>query len=448
MKKGDVKRVSRREFLRRTGGLTFGIASTGPFFLFPERTQAQRKTLKILRWRHFVPAHDEWFDGAFAKQWGQRHETEVIVHYVPIEKIHARAASEVRARKGHDLVLFPSPPARYERFVIDHREVYRAVFPRQGQMIRLAHRSTYNPRTKKYFAFADSYVVAPFLYRRDHWAEIGYSFGPTTYDGLRRGARQIRERLGIPCGLGLAPNLDSNVWLHGLLWSFGASVQDAEGHPILHSRQTIEALKYVKALYQESGTPEVFRWRRDSNDRALLRGRVSCTVDAISLIRQAERLSDTSARHILPNPTLRGPEAWLICPHITSCYAIWTFAENPEGAKQFLVDLTDQLRVVFKVSAYCHFPCFPKTVPKLKIHLENDPRAEPHHKYATLEDALVWTRNIGYPGYATAAIDEVFNAFIVPRMFAAVAKGRRSPEEAAAMAEKRVRRIFEKWNNR
>jgi multiple sugar transport system substrate-binding protein len=85
-------------------------------------------------------------------------------------------------------------------------------------------------------------------------------------------------------------------------------------------------------------------------------------------------------------------------------------------------------------------------VPDLKVQLENDPTANPPHKYAALQDALLWTMNIGHPGYATAAIDEVFQTFVIPNMFAAVAKGALSPEEAASAAEKEVKRIFEKWD--
>lgn len=448
MTKGKTKDISRRDFLKRTTGVfSVGIASTGPFFLFPEQAQARQKTLRILQIKHFVPGYERWFDDALAKEWGRKHNTRVVVDRVSLVEINARVAAEVNARKGHDLVMFPSPPARYERHVIDHAEIHQEVAGKQGQIIRLGHRSTFNPRTRKYFALADSYIPTAFIYRRDYWTRIGYSFGPSSYDSLRLGAKQIRQTLGIPCGLGLAPELDSNVWLHGLLWSFGGSVQDARGHVTINSKETIEALKYVKALYQESETSEVFRWNPDSNDRAMLDGKISCTVNAICISRQAEREKFDMSERIMINPALRGPARWLACPHVISCYVIWRFAKNQQGAKQFLVDLVDNLGAAFKASGFCNFPCFPKTVPDLKTQLEKDPSANPHYKYATLEDALVWTTNIGHPGYTTAAIDAVFNSFLIPKMFAAVAKGQLSPEDGAAAAERQVKQIFETSNS-
>ncbi len=40
---------------------------------------------------------------------------------------------------------------------------------------------------------------------------------------------------------------------------------------------------------------------------------------------------------------------------------------------------------------------------------------------------------------------EVFNKFVIPRMFISVAKGELSPEDAALMAEAEITKIAEKW---
>ena len=62
-----------------------------------------------------------------------------------------------------------------------------------------------------------------------------------------------------------------------------------------------------------------------------------------------------------------------------------------------------------------------------------------------LGNVLEWTTNVGYPGYATAAIDEVFNTFVIPTMFAKVARGQETPENSAKAAEAEIKRIFAKW---
>jgi multiple sugar transport system substrate-binding protein len=62
-----------------------------------------------------------------------------------------------------------------------------------------------------------------------------------------------------------------------------------------------------------------------------------------------------------------------------------------------------------------------------------------------LSDVLTWATNIGYPGYATAAIDEAFNTFVIPTMFAKAARDEMTAEAAVKAADTELRRIFAKW---
>ena len=48
--------------------------------------------------------------------------------------------------------------------------------------------------------------------------------------------------------------------MRAIMYSFGAHEQDAEGNLTINSPQTLEALKFVKALFEETMTPEVLAW--------------------------------------------------------------------------------------------------------------------------------------------------------------------------------------------
>ena len=242
--------VSRREFVRLTGAGALA-AGVGPAFLFPGRAQAQQKTLKILQWSHFVPAYDTWFNGTFTKEWGQKNNTNVVVDNINLVDLGTRAASEVSAQKGHDLFMFLSPPAAYENVTIDMSHVYQEVEKKHGKKIELAHKSTYNPKTKRYFAFSDAYTPDPGNWHKDWWTEAGYPNGPDTYEDLRVGGKKIRDNSGHPCGVGLAQELDTSMAMRAILWSFGGAEQDEAGNVTINSKETIEALKYVKALFQD-----------------------------------------------------------------------------------------------------------------------------------------------------------------------------------------------------
>jgi len=124
---------------------------------------------------------------------------------------------------------------------------------------------------------------------------------------------------------------------------------------------------------------------------------------------------------------------------------VWKFAENKEGAKQFLVDLIDNSRTIFEKSASCNFPIYQDTVPNLINRLSKDPNGGPNYKYEELKDALKWTRNVGHPGCASPQSMEIFESFLIPRMFNSVVKGELAPEDAARAADKEAKLIYEKW---
>ena len=439
-----MSNASRRDFLK----LAAATAALGPFFLFPDRALAGRKTLKVAKWAHFLPEFDQWFVNVLVPDWGRQNDTKVTVDVIPVEQIRDRAFAEVEAGKGHDLFIFPWPPAEFFRHVIDHGEIYQAVAPRYGAIQQLAHRSTFNFETKTYFAFADFWIPSPLHFFHDYWKQIGLPLGPGTYGSLFGGGKTIRDRFGIPCGLAFSPTLEGNITLHTILYAFRAWLLDGNGNVLFNKNAfAVTALKYLQALYQSSGTPEQLTWPSAGNVRAMLSRKSSCSMNGISLLRQAEKESPELAKNIRLQPPLIGRNGMGITalPHVTNCSAIWKFARNPEGAKKFAGDLIDSSRAGYDQSKGCNLPIYPKTVPDFIVRIEKDPQADPPYKYAQLQDALHWTPNLGVPGVPTPAYMEIFNSSVVPRMVARMLKGEQTPEDAAAAGATEMQRIVDKW---
>ena len=230
--------------------------------------------------------------------------------------------------------------------------------------------------------------------------------------------------------------------------SFGASVQDAEGRLILKSEQTIEALKFVKALYRETMTDEVFAWDASSNNRMMLAGRGSLAANAISITRAGENQKNPVADRIWLAKAAKGPVRRIGLNHLMDAYVIWNFAENIEGAKQFLVDYVAQSREVFIKSQFYNFPCYPTTVPDLDQLISHDALATPPDKYAVFKDVSEWTVNVGFPGYANSAIDQIFSKWILPRMFAQAASGKATLQGALDQGYEETKQIYQTWRAR
>jgi multiple sugar transport system substrate-binding protein len=352
----------------------------------------------------------------------------------------------VSAQKGHDLFMFLWPPPVHEDQVIDHRDIYEECERKYGKPIDLAIKSTYNPKTKKFYGFSDSYVPDPINYRKDLWDDVGVS--PDSWEKILEGGRKIKQKHNIPVGIGLASEIDTNMAMRAIMYAFGSSEQDAEGNPSLKSAATLEAIKYVKALYQETMTDEVFTWDASSNNRFMLAGKGSLALNAISVTRTGENEKIPVAEQIWLAKAAQGSVRRIGLEHVMDVYVIWKFAENIDGAKQFLVDYLGNFRRGFLASEFYNFPCFPQTVPDLSPLISHDPKATPPDKYKVLEDVLDWATNVGYPGYANAAIDEIFSTWVISTMFAQAAAGRLTPEDAMQQADQEVQRIFKKWRER
>jgi multiple sugar transport system substrate-binding protein len=231
-----------------------------------------------------------------------------------------------------------------------------------------------------------------------------------------------------------------------VMYSWGAHEQDEAGNLVLKSKQTLDAIKFVKSLFEETMTPEVFTWDTSSNNRWMLAGKASMAVNAISITREAENKEKTDiSRKIQLARALHGPVRAIGLEHVMACYVVWKFSENIAGAKKFLVDYTTTFKQAFLASQFYNFPSFPKTVPDLKQIIAKDDRAHPPNKYKVLDDVLDWATNVGYPGHANAAIDEIFNTWVLNVMFAKAAAGALTPEEALGEADAACRRIFSRW---
>ncbi|HEV8674621.1 MAG TPA: extracellular solute-binding protein, partial [Methylomirabilota bacterium] len=210
--------VSRRDFIKATGA---GALATGlgANIIVPGRAQAAKKTLKILQWVHFVPAYDEWFNKKYIQEWGAKNDTEVTVDNIGIAGLSARAAAEISAQKGHDLFLFNWPPPSLEEQTVDMKDVVQECERKFGKPIDLAVKSTFNPKTKKYFAFSPSFTPDPVNYRQDLFGQVGMPHGPASWDDVRQAGAKIKKQAGNPVGIGLAQEIDTAMAMRTIMYA-------------------------------------------------------------------------------------------------------------------------------------------------------------------------------------------------------------------------------------
>ena len=443
------KGLTRSDLLRRAGVATAAVAvggATAPAaFAGPLRytRRALKGSLSIVQWSHVVPEYDTWFD-TWADTWGTANDVQVTVDHVSNTLLPALAATEARAQRGHDIFGFLSPPAAYEAQVINHAAIVSQIEGKVGSYGDLGRRSTYNPRTNAYFGVSDAFVPDPLIWRFDLWNAIGES--PATWEHVRSAAPQLKAS-GHPIGIGQSNELDSNLALIAFMLCFGSYIQDESNALTIDSKTTIEAVRFMADLYRGGGDEQIFGWNPASNNQFVLSGKGSMILNAISAIRTAEALQLPFANDLWIWPVPGGPAARLGLPQYTGVYSIWKFSKNVDAAEKFVVDLCVGYKQATVASNLFNFPSFPGAYPVKQIYRaaaadKNPPRG----KYSILTTiASKYTRNIGYPGYANAAVDEVLNRYLIPQMFAQVSQEKMTPAESVRSTGKQMKQIWARW---
>src|SRR5438477_12405209 len=405
------KGMDRREFVTQTGAAAAAVV-LGPTIW----VKRQQKTLKIIQWSHFVPAYDAWFD-KYAKDWGTAKSVDVTVDHIALADLTTRANAEVAAQQGHDLFQFLSPPGAFEPQVLDLADVMKEARRRHGPLIDLCRRSTNNPVTRKWFGFSDNYVPDPGDYLKSIWTEIGMPDGPSTWEDLVTAGPQIKAKhpeIQIPIGIGMSQELDTNMATRAMLWSHDGSIQDANENVVLKSDHALEALNFAKRLFEAGMNPSVLSWNAASNNQALNARQTSYILNSISAYRTAQDNQLPIADDIFFVGALKGPRGtrWA-SEHVMGIYAVWKFAESPDAAKKFLLDLIAHYRDAVMASKLYNFPAYPGSVaePRLpvaarpadgnrwleKVTAEDPFGSKPPNKLQPIATAVDWATNIGHP---------------------------------------------------
>jgi multiple sugar transport system substrate-binding protein len=442
-------KLSRRDLLKKAGvgAAAVGISgASAPFsFAGPLRFKGRELSgnLSIIQWVHFVPAYDDWFDNTWVKQWGQKNDVQVTVEHINNTLLDTRAAAEVAAQSGHDLFMSLHPLASYEDQVINHAPVIQEIQRKVGPYSDLGKRSTYNPKTKRYFAVSDNYVPDPVVWRRDIWSGVGEA--PYTWDHVRRAAPKLKAA-GHPIFIGQSQELDSNMALFAFMMCFGSFVQNANNRPTLNAKATVDAVNFMVDM-AKSEDPSIYGANPATNNNYLYSGTGSLILNAISATRTPEdqHLPFSDDLAIWPIPI--GPKGRLGLEHVMGCYSIWKFAQNKENAMQFLVDLCVNYKQATLASKLYNFPSFPGAFPFKQIRKAAAADThKPRGKYTVLTTiAEKYTHNIGFPGTTNAAMDEVFSKYLIPQMFAQVSQGKMSAADSVRSTNAQVKDIYAKW---
>jgi len=241
--------VNRRQFLRVTAGGAASVVVAGGV-----PATAQTRELTFLTIASFVPETDKELKRQF-EEWGAKNKVKVRLDIIAHLQLVTKKASEVQARSGHDLTaLGPGlgDADLYFDHLVDLNDVAADVAPKNGGWM--------NPND--YFIRGKWKLLPwwmppfPMAVRTDLLEQIGEKNPDTWEDWLRVGKKG--KAIGHPFGTALGHSGDANVTLLSIMWSYGASYVAKDGKTVaINSKETRQAMEFVKRLYTEAMDPEV-----------------------------------------------------------------------------------------------------------------------------------------------------------------------------------------------
>lgn len=274
----QVHGLSRRKFLQFSGfalsaaALSACVAPASP--QAGSAPAAAPVALNFLGGNWFVPELGEYFQ-EFATNWGAENNVEFTLDIVS-EGATEKLAAAIEAKQGANLTQVDYSPTRFPDAVADVTDVANTLIEEQGEF--------YTPVV--YQCTIDGvwhgipYGQHPRMvnYRADWFSEAGYDTFPDTWDGVLEAGRALKAA-GHPYGWTMSEQspADGVAACLTLLWCFGGKEWNEDGSLALESQQTLDALNYAIALYNETCDPAVTSYQEASNNQAFLAGQISMT---------------------------------------------------------------------------------------------------------------------------------------------------------------------------
>ena len=196
-------------------------------------------------------------------------------------------------------------------------------------------------------------------------------------------------------------------------------------------------------------TDEVFAWTTASNNDAFLAGRLSLAVNAISIRRTAEdrRLALADDTWLAPIP--RGPVRRL--QRARHGHLLHLEVRQEQGSGEAIPRRPAAWLVsVPRRASTTTSPGRTRSRAASSRSARSARRtAQASSQYRILTSiAENNTTNVGYPGYGTPLSGRSSPQGLIPQMFAQVAQGKMTPQEAAAKAaDRQFKTIFKKWRD-
>jgi multiple sugar transport system substrate-binding protein len=394
-------------------------------------------TLRVIRPTRFVEPDEVIFRENTAK-FAQATGVQVRVDFVGWEDIRAQTAVTANTGAGPDVVIgWADDPHIYADKLVELSDVAEYLGKKYGGWMFLAEKYGKRARTNNWIGIPLGGSTGPIVYRTSAVKEAGFDKVPEDLPGFLR-LCQALKRNNKPPGFALGNAVgDGNGTAEFLTWAHGGYLVDEDGKVAINSRETVEALGYLKELYS-TFAPGTLSWLDPSNNRAFASQECWLTSNGVSLYFALK--NDPATRAIAEDTDhARRPRGRATAaPDSATVLNAMVFRHTrfPNAGKEYIRFLMEAEQYDPWLTGCLGYWSHPLKAYDRSAVWDSDPKIALYRGGMNNE---YWR---GYKGPITQASGTVAAEYILVQMYASVASGQATPEAAAREAERRARRYF------
>jgi len=394
-------------------------------------------TLRMLRPVRFVQPDEEVFRANAAK-FTQKTGVQVRVDFVGWEDITQQTAVTANTGAGPDMIIgFGDAPHIYQEKLVELTDVADYLGKRYGGWLQLAQTYGRKHGGNTWIGLPFGATAGPTVYRKSAVNAAGFERIPDDHAGYLDLCKKLKAA-GKPAGFALGNAVgDGNGFANWLIWSHGGFLVDEEGKVAVNSKETINALNYLKELYP-TFVPGTLSWGDISNNRAYAANECWMTSNGVSLYFSLKNdpatapIAEDTYHQNLPNGILSASPM----SGLTLNAMVFKHSRYPNAAKAFLQFMLEREQYDPWLNANLGYWAHPLANYDASAVWTSDP------KVALFKDTMRSTFYNGYKGPLSEATGAATADYVMVQMCAAVASGQSTPEAAAREAERRARRYF------
>ncbi len=437
--------ITRRSALL-TGAAAIGAAALPKFALSaipignatpPKLPIESGATLRVLRPTKFLDPDEVIFRANIAK-FTEQFKVPVRVDFVGWEDLRPQVGVAANTGAGPDIVVaWPDDPHLFSDKLVELSDIAEYLGQKYGGWYYLAEKYGKKWGTNNWIAIPMGGSGGPAVYRKKWVQEAGFDTFPTDPADFLKLCQNLKKN-GHPAGFALGNAVgDANAFAQNLLWSHGGFLVDEDNKVAINSKETIEALKYAKELYP-TFIPGTISWNDASNNKAFFAEEIGLTQNGVSIYfafkndpKYAAQAADTDHAPMPLGVSKTRAEQALILNAM-----VFKHTKYPNAAKEFIRFMMEQEQYEPWLAGCLGYWAQPLKAYAQSAVWTSDPKIAAYRDTCGLQ---YWN---GFKGPISQASGAATADYVLVQMFAAVASGQATAEDAVKEAERRAKRFY------